>query len=283
MKMYMPLVASEDGIVQLIKQPGVPLQPGDILGILTLDDPSRVKHAKPFEGLLPPMGTPGVMGNKPHQRLARCLGVLSDILDGFDNGAIMAPTIKEFFEVLGDPDLPYSESLAILASLSGRMPSRLEDGIRSALDIARAKEGQEFPAVRMKKLVDHYIQDNVLPQDRSMFKTQLAAVFDVMDRFQGGLKGHEVEIVSRLLERYTAAEKLFGGERIEAVVLALRDQHKNDLDAVTGIMLSHIKVQSKAKLVVALLDHVKSRGLNVANPDSKLHKVLTELTTLESK
>ena len=61
--MYMPLVASEDGIVQLIKQPGVSLEPGDILGILTLDDPARVKHAKPFEGLLPTMGTPAPTGN----------------------------------------------------------------------------------------------------------------------------------------------------------------------------------------------------------------------------
>jgi hypothetical protein len=30
----------------LIKQLGVSLEPGDILGILTLDDPKRVKHAK---------------------------------------------------------------------------------------------------------------------------------------------------------------------------------------------------------------------------------------------
>ena len=46
MKMYMALVTSEDGVIQLIKQPGVSLEPGDILGILTLDDPMRVKHAK---------------------------------------------------------------------------------------------------------------------------------------------------------------------------------------------------------------------------------------------
>lgn len=65
--MYMALVASEDGVLQLIKQPGVSLEPGDILGILTLDDPARVKHAKPFKGLLP--GSPGVVGNKPHQPL----------------------------------------------------------------------------------------------------------------------------------------------------------------------------------------------------------------------
>ena len=38
--MYMPLIAAEDGIVQFVKQPGASLNPGDILGILTLDDPS---------------------------------------------------------------------------------------------------------------------------------------------------------------------------------------------------------------------------------------------------
>src|ERR1700675_886597 len=139
MKMYMPLVASEDGIVQLVKQPGVSLEPGDILGILTLDDPGRVKHAKPFEGLLPSMGMPGVVGNKVDQRLRRCLGVLNDILDGFDNQAIMASTLKDLIAVLHEPDLPYSEVTTILSTLSGRMPSKLEDSIRSAIDSAKAK------------------------------------------------------------------------------------------------------------------------------------------------
>jgi hypothetical protein len=32
------------------KQPGATLEAGDILGILALDDPSRVKHAQPFTG-----------------------------------------------------------------------------------------------------------------------------------------------------------------------------------------------------------------------------------------
>ncbi|KAF9288230.1 acetyl-coenzyme-A carboxylase [Mortierella alpina] len=53
MKMYMPLIATEDGIVQFIKQPGTTLDAGDIIGILSLDDPSRVRHAKPFEGFIP--------------------------------------------------------------------------------------------------------------------------------------------------------------------------------------------------------------------------------------
>jgi acetyl-CoA carboxylase/biotin carboxylase 1 len=283
MKMYMPLVASEDGIVQLIKQPGVSLEPGDIIGILTLDDPARVKHAKPFEGLLPPMGAPGVVGNKPVQVLNRCLGVMHDILEGFDNQATMASTLKELVIVLRDPRLPFSEATAILSSLSGRMPSKLEESIRAALDAAKSKGlHHDFPDVRLKKSLDHYVQDHVLPQDRAMFRTSLSTLFDVIEKYHGGLKAHEIAVVADLLGRYAETEKLFGGS-IEVRILALREQHKNDLDKVTGLVLSHIKAQSKAKLVLALLDHVKSRGFNISNPESALYKAIQDLAALEAK
>ncbi len=281
--MYMPLVASEDGIVQLIKQPGVSLEPGDILGILTLDDPARVKHAKPFEGLLPLFGPPGVVGNKPHQKFTRCMGVLADILDGYDNQAIMAITVKDLFEVLHDPELPYAEVSAILSALSGRMPSKLEDSVRAALDAAKAKgDTAEFPAVRIKKVLEHYVQNSVLAQDRTMFRSQLAPLFDVVERFMGGLKGHETEVMTDLLSRYESTEKLFGGS-IEARVLALRDQHKEDLDKAVALVLSHIKVANKCKLVLTLLEQVKTSGLNVSDPESQLYQVLQGLAALESK
>jgi acetyl-CoA carboxylase/biotin carboxylase 1 len=284
MKMYMPLVAAEDGIVQFVKQPGVSLEPGDILGILTLDDPARVKHAKPFEGLLPPMGIPGVVGNKPHQRFMRCRGILNDILDGFDNQAIMASILKDLIEVLHDPELPYSEVSAILSSLSGRMPSKLEDGIRAAIDIAKAKNDghNEFPAVRIKKVLEHYVQDHVLPQDRPMFRAQLGDLFDVLERFNGGLKGHETDTIANLLARHVEIEKLFGGS-IEARILSLREQYKDDLDKVISLVLSHIKAPSKAKLVLALLDYVKTSGLPVSKPESRLYQVLQGLALLETK
>lgn len=282
--MYMPLVAAEDGIVQLVKQPGATLEPGDILGILTLDDPARVKHAKPFEGLLPPLGMPGVIGNKPYQRFTRCRGILNDILDGFDNQAIMMTTLKEFIEVLHDPDLPYSEVTAILSSLSGRMPSKLEDGIRAAIDVAKAKTDghHEFPAIRIKKVLEHYVQDNVLLQDRTMFRTQLGGLYDVLERFNAGLKGHETDTIANLLARHEETEKLFGGS-IEARVLSLREQYKDDLDKVISLVLSHIKAQSKAKLVLALLDYVKTSGLPVSKPESRLYQVLQNLAMLETK
>ena len=282
MKMYMPLVASEDGTVQFVKQPGVSLEPGDILGILTLDDPARVKHAKPFEGLLPSLGNPAVMGNKPHQRLAYNLNILNDILDGFDNQAIMASTLKDLLDVLDNPELPFSQTSSILATLSGRMPQKLEDSVRAAIETAHAKEGPEFPAPRIRKLLDHFMQDNVRPQDRAMLRTQLASLFDVVERFQGGLKVHQLETLAGLLAKYVETEMLFTGS-IEARVLMLREQYKDDLDKVAGLVLSHIMVPRKGKLVMAILDHVKNSGLTVSNPDSKLYQALQGLASLENR
>ena len=80
--MYMPLVTAEDGIVQFVKQPGVSLEPGDILGILTLDDPTCIKHAKPFKGLLPNLVTWRFnLGQSHSQPLTPCIE--QEITDSF--------------------------------------------------------------------------------------------------------------------------------------------------------------------------------------------------------
>ncbi|KAI0339517.1 hypothetical protein BDW22DRAFT_1361595 [Trametopsis cervina] len=283
MKMYMPLVASEDGTVQFVKQPGVSLEPGDILGILTLDDPARVKHAKPFEGLLPATGHPAVVGNKPHQRLAYCVDVLNDVLDGFDNQAIMAQTFKDLLTVLHDPELPFAQATAVLSSLAGRMPAKLEEGVRSALEAARAKgEQREFPAQRVKRLLEQWMETHVRAADRALFRSPLAPLFDLVEQYLGGLKAHELDVLGALLARYGETERLFGGS-IEARVLLLREQYKEDLDKVAGLVLSHIMAHRKGRLVMLILDHVKNSGLTVSNPDSKLYQALQALASLENR
>jgi acetyl-CoA carboxylase / biotin carboxylase 1 len=280
MKMYMPLVASEDGIVQFVKQPGVSLEPGDILGILTLDDPARVKHAKPFDGLLPKLGAPNVVGNKPSQRFAHDIEVLGDILKGYDNQAIMASTFSDLVEVLHNPELPFSELSAILSSLSGRLPSKLEDSIRSSIETSKAKG--DFPAARLKKTIDNFIEENVRAQDRTIFRTNFGALIDVVERHLGGPKVHEMNTLADLLQKYEGTEKLFGGS-IEARVLALREQFKEDPGKVAALVLSHIKAQSKAKLVLTILEYIKTSGLPISNAESRINQVMQGLAVLESK
>jgi len=43
------------------------------------------------------------------------------------------------------------------------MPVKLKEFIRSTIDAAKAKDdGHEFPAVHMKKIMERYVNDNVL-------------------------------------------------------------------------------------------------------------------------
>ncbi|KAJ3520298.1 hypothetical protein NM688_g9183 [Phlebia brevispora] len=115
-----------------------------------------------------------------------------------------------------------------------------------------------------------------------MFRTQFATLFDIVDQYLGGLKAHEVDTLASLLQHYVDTEKLFGGS-IEARVLMLREQHKDDLDKVAGLVLSHIMAHRKGRLVVQILDYVKDSGLTVSNPDSKLYQALQGLANLEAK
>jgi Acetyl-CoA carboxylase, central region len=65
----------------------------------------------------------------------------------------MTSTLKDLIGVLHDPGLPYSETTTILSTLSERLPARLEDNIRAAIDAVKTKgTRQEFPAVLVCRL-----------------------------------------------------------------------------------------------------------------------------------
>ena len=149
---------------------------------------------------------------------------MNDILDGFDNQSIMSNTLKELVEVLHDPQLPYAEVTTILSSLSGRIPSKLEDAIHMVLGAAKAKgDTTEFPAVRFKKIIDNYLQDSIIPQDRAMFRTKTAPLYDALARYHGGLKGHETETIANLLSRYEATERPRDGNHCQPLIAVRSD------------------------------------------------------------
>ncbi|KAJ7579383.1 hypothetical protein C8J56DRAFT_1109702 [Mycena floridula] len=131
MKMIVPLVASEDSIVQSVKGPGVSLEP-DILSIRTLEDGDRVEHAKPFEGLLAPMGS---LVSPPTS--------LTDV--SFDASASWTMT-----------DTTILLLWLRLSRSSSRFSTTRTFRILKSL-------AQEFPAVQIKKLLDNHVQDRIVP------------------------------------------------------------------------------------------------------------------------
>ncbi len=146
MKMYMPLVAQEDGIVELGKQAGTMLEAGDLLGTLTLDDPLRANQiSQPFLGHLPEFGPPQVVGVKPTQQFWFLYGTLNDILDGFDHQFAIKASFQKLLGVLRDPELPYSEWSVPLSALSSSIPQSLAASLTQIINLAKAR-GREFPA-----------------------------------------------------------------------------------------------------------------------------------------
>lgn len=284
MKMYMPLIAAEDGHVQLIKQPGATLEAGDILGILSLDDPSRVKHATPFGGQLPNFGLPKIVGNKPFQKFALLKHVLNDILDGYDNQVIMNSTLKDLMEVLRDPELPYGEWSSQFSALHGRMPAKLEQLLSQIVERTKTRKG-EFPAKQLHKALERFLEDNVQPSDVASVRASVEPLVIVMDQYHDGLKAHEFKVFIDLLDRYWAVESLFSGHntRDEDVLLKLRDEHKDDISQVVKYALSHSRVGAKSNLTFAIMEEYRPSKPQNSQVVKFFRPVLKKLTELDAR
>ncbi|KAG0640499.1 acetyl-CoA carboxylase [Tuber brumale] len=231
MKMYMPLLAQEDGHVQLIKQPGSTLEAGDILGILALDDPSRVKHATPFDGQLSDFGPAQVVGTKPPQRFTLLTTVLKNIIDGYDNQVIMATSLKELIQVI---------------------------------ERAKSRKGESL-AKQLHKTLDKFLEENIADGDVELLKSALLPLTEIMDRCSEGLNVHELSVPLGLMEQYWSIEKLFSGQNThdEDVILRLRDENRDDINKVVQAVLSHSRIASKNNLILAILEEYRLTSLTM--------------------
>ncbi|KAF2398226.1 acetyl-CoA carboxylase acc1 [Trichodelitschia bisporula] len=284
MKMYMPLIAQEDGIVNLIKQPGATLEAGDILGILALDDPSRVKSATPFLGQLKDFGPPVVLGSKPSQRLVYLYTILENILKGYDNQVIMAQTLKDLIDVLQDKQLPYGQWDSQASALHSRMPQKLDALLGSIVERARSRK-LEFPAKNLHKAFTRFMEENVAPSDVALLKSGLTPLIDIMTSYSEGLKVHEYDVMIQLLEQYWNVEKLFSSRtsRDEEVILKLRDENRDNVVSVVQTVLSHARVGPKSNLITAILDVYRPNRPGAGNVAKYLKTTLRKLAELEGR
>ncbi|KAF2858960.1 acetyl-CoA carboxylase acc1 [Piedraia hortae CBS 480.64] len=284
MKMYMPLLAQEDGVVNLIKQPGATLAAGDILGILALDDPSKVKSAQPFLGQLPEMGPPTVLGTKPPQQFAYLFGVLQHILQGYDNQAIMAQTLGSLIEVLRDSELPYGQWSAQASALHSRMPQKLDAALEQIVERAHARHS-EFPAKQLSKAVERFMAENLSAGDAELLRTQLAPLREIVEKYSEGLRAHEFSVMVDLFEEYYAVESVFSARqnRDEEVILALRDVNKDKVSNVVQTVLSHTRVNAKNNLIVAILQAYRPNQPGIGNVAKYFRPSLHKLAELEGR
>lgn len=278
MKMYMPLLAQEDGIVQPIKQPGSQLVAGDIIGILALDDPSKVKHAKPFDGQLPAYGPPRMIGNKLDQQFTNDFEVLQNVMAGYDNQIVLASTFRKLTEVLRNPELPFAEWASRASALHSRLPPTLDATLQGIVDRAHKKHA-DFPSKSVLKTIGKWNPSN--ENEKRAWDELVESLTTIAQDFSNGLEGHEYLVMSRLLQEYYDVEKQFNGQREEDVVHQLRETHKDDLDSVLRTIVSHSRVGNKNNLMLMILnEYGETSSSLVAN---YLRPVLKKIVELDGR
>jgi acetyl-CoA carboxylase/biotin carboxylase 1 len=256
MKMYMPLTASESGIITLTKIPGAVLENGEVLGNLKLDDPSKVKSAIPFTGTLN-LGPSQIFSDKPNYQFRNIYRILCNVLDGYYYQDSLNTIVRQLEEVLRNYELPKTELHDVLSALTGRIPGKLEDFLRDVLE--HWNEAIEENVQYIQKEIEKYRMEMGEGEQRSLFEVHMIPFNKVLEKYKDGLKSHERSVFVSLLEKYYNVEHLFSNEPLDEIISHLRHTtYKNNINEVVKLALSHDKVSSKNKLINILLDVARS-------------------------
>ncbi|KAI7832926.1 acetyl-CoA carboxylase [Kickxella alabastrina] len=283
MKMYMQLTTSEDGIVQFVKQTGSALAAGEVIGVLTLDDPSKVKHAKPFEGQLSAYGPPHLYGTKTHQLLRCNLALLGNALDGYDTPVPAAQLLQQVKELLQKPELPFLEIGEVLSALNSRLPQRLSAALNAEVARAQLQQSLGFPAREMLAIIGGMLSE-VSPGEALTLASTVEPITKVLHSYEEGLAVHERDVFIGLLQRYIDIESVFSSSANEEEgFFVLRDKYRDEPDVIVDTMVSHAGVASKNKIVMAMLDVVHPVNPVSGALDARYEEVLKLMTGLSGR
>ncbi|XP_073241070.1 acetyl-CoA carboxylase-like isoform X1 [Porites lutea] len=286
MKMVMPLIVSESGCVHYVKNPGAVLEPGSVVAKLELDDPSKVTQAQLHSGQFPETPGPKLKGTKLHQVFQVARENLQNIMDGYSVGEPffsrrLEENVNLLMKALKDPALPLLELQGMLASISGRIPTTVEESIKRHLSSYASNITSvlsQFPSQQIANVVDAHAATLTKRTERDAFFLNTQSIVQLVQRYRNGIRGHMKAVVLSLLRQYLNHEVLFNEGNFEKCVTLLRDKHKSkDLAPVVQSIFSHESVVKKNQLTIKLIDQLCGRQSGLSD---ELTHILQELTTL---
>ena len=137
MKMFMPLKVEEAGLLTWCVNEGAALAVGDLLATLELDNPDNVSQVSLFEGDLQVSGWGNAASSTvggPHLLLRSAIEKLEGGMAGYSlSESTVELALEDLHYAVTDPTLSVYEIDEQLSVLSGRIPGKLFDEIRSMI------------------------------------------------------------------------------------------------------------------------------------------------------
>lgn len=300
MKMYMPLLATESGVISLEKPAGAIVSAGDAIARLDLDNPLSVKKAEAFLSPFPDFGNPKIIGEKTHQKYRSVKSQVDNILDGFYYHGRISLIVRSLIEFLRDPTLPFLEMRDVLSSLSGRIPAKLNDKLLDILNefnLAASPSrtpsrgsvpvlSRDFPVEDLRDCMEQFMS-GYSDSERLELNAVLAPVMNVLGLFSSGMKAHETSVLIDCIERYHEIERLFSSNSFEEVLLGIRDGCKQAGDTpnfgkVITSARSFYNGENRVELILSILDQIRLTSTGAEMDISSYLPVVEKLTELNS-
>lgn len=292
MKMYMPLLTPEAGMIRLHKTEGAVLAPGDCIATMELDDPSCVKKSEVFGGKLSVPsssmnGSATATSTKSIHRLRAARQTLQTILEGYyvpDD--LTTKAVHDLFAALADPLLPVDELKEAMSPLAGRIPLHVFATITDALQQFRTRAKVQFETVEMfdttqvaAMLAAH--QQTLADRKASEFDVVVAPLREILAKYTRGIDSALEQVLTELIQAYYTVESVYAkSHSVEDVVLGLRQQHAGALATVFSIARSHKALDTKNKLLLQLLGRL-SKSSTTGSVAKGLKKTAAFLPLLE--
>eukprot|EP01046_Picozoa_sp_COSAG06_P005952 COSAG06_NODE_272_length_18674_cov_18.029717_5_plen_2141_part_00 len=290
MKMYIAVQAPESGIIENTMLEGAALSVGDLIGRLTLDDPSKVKKATAFTGTLPEMRPPIVHGDKVHQLCRAAYRRLSMIMAGYQtmNDTNWASDLGTAMETLQACTLNPLLGLAEIEECLSTISSKIPDTLSEQLEVLVAKshgEHQQGKAIRYIEFQEAIAAclSSLDAESQTAVTNTLAPLEVIVSKYVDGSISAFTNACLEFLQMYVDVEGMFQKvkkqQTNEEMIYTLREQCSSDPGVIMEKMISHKNLENKNTLVVHMLNKITAtEGVKV----EALVDVLTELASWQS-
>ncbi|KAK4475691.1 hypothetical protein MN116_000638, partial [Schistosoma mekongi] len=212
MKMILELRVPTSGIITLKRIPGVVLEPGTELARIELDESSQLKPLQIFKYL--------------HLQFSKLFASFEQILFGYCLSEpyfskSLMKNLNQFLSLLYNPRLPLHELQDTIARLKGQLPPTMEKSLRLHAKIYADQATSvlaNFPSEPILQITDKHLKQinpeagiNCPSTDPSVLEFQRITqrLVDLAERYQNGLRGHTVRVISQLFMGYVVIEKHF--------------------------------------------------------------------------
>ena len=213
MKMLFLLTTSEAGMLHLTKVAGSFVDAGEKLATLTLDDPSLVAKASPFDGDLGDFDPPlelQLEAGPAHQQLGYLVKRVHNMLDGFvDNEE---EVISRLSDVLLNPEVMLHEWTDLMAGVGSKLPQAPREELAALRPSATT---EAFGGTVLGILLKY--EASLAPDEAlsTAFRQQAELLYSFGQRFKSSSLDYATVIVGEIIDHFLAVEGHYPDDRSE--------------------------------------------------------------------